>query len=143
MRKVLSIGLGLIVAGLAIISQPIQSASAQNPTNQTYDYSGEARWLLWFRGEYVGEELRKIYDDVGSEYRKKRKNRLFELMRIAQNIRSITNAVKEQAFREMIAIRREFGDKRGEISDFINIAMTYAQRMRHREAVDNLKIAID
>jgi|GEM_PF-3941824 len=147
MRKVLSIGLGLIVAGLAIVSQPIQSASARQPTNQTYnyspDYSPDYSPPFRFGETYIKEELRKIYDDSGSEYRKKRKNRLLDLIKVTINGRSITNAIREQAFREMITIRREFGDKRGEISGFIGIATTYAQRMRHREAMDNLKIAIE
>ena len=150
MYKGLSVVLSLIVAGLAIASQPIEFASAQKSTNPTNDYFSEV-WLRWFSYDsvdtYVKEELRKIYDDGGSEYRKKRKDRLLNLMKVAyssgRGADSVTNAEREQALREMIAIRREFGDKRGEISDFIGIAMTYAQRMRHREAIENLKIAIE
>jgi tetratricopeptide (TPR) repeat protein len=123
MQKGLLLILGLAVGSLVIGIYPTEFASAQRSTSTTYD-------------------------DRDSEYRKKRKDRLLDLMKVGyysvgRGSGFVTNAEREQALREMLAIRREFGDKRGEISDLIGIAETYAQRMRHREAIENLKIAIE
>jgi tetratricopeptide (TPR) repeat protein len=146
--------LGLIVSGLVISNYPTQFASAQQSISSTL----ENKLLPMNRGYFLEsfskiedendkKERIRIYDDRGSEERQRKINHLNNLSKVAYAVILgdiyVSSLEVEQALRQMIPIRREFGDRRGEISDFLGIAITYCLRMRHREAIENLKIAID
>jgi tetratricopeptide (TPR) repeat protein len=149
MHKGWSLVLGLMVGGLVINTYPTEFASAQQSTSAVLETKllqiPQSRFLQ--DDENDKKERTRIYDDRGSEDRQKRRKRLYDLSRVAysggRGSGLISRIEAEQVLQQMIPIRREFGDRRGEISDFIGIAMTYAQRMRHREAVENLKTAIN
>jgi tetratricopeptide (TPR) repeat protein len=148
MQKGLLLILGLAVGSLVIGIYPTEFASAQRSPIEVklrqlpptlYSYSEEER-------NRIGEEIIRIYDDRGSEDRQRRRKRLYDLSRVGYSggLRGYVSRLEaEQSLRQMIPIRKEFGDRRGEISDFMRIATIYSQRMRHREAVENFKIAIE